>query len=100
VIEEAIKATEPDEAYYWATHSGAEIDLVLIKNGRMLGVECKRMDAPRLTPSMRTALEDLKLEQIAVVYPGTKRYSLGERVAAVPLETVAEGMKGLFPKKQ
>jgi len=100
VIEETIKATEPDEAYYWATHSGAEIDLVLLKNGRMLGVECKRMDAPRLTPSMRIALEDLKLEQIAVVYPGTKRYSLGERVAAVPLETVAEGLKGLFPKKQ
>ncbi len=99
-IEETIKATEPDEVYYWATHSGAEIDLILIKNGRMLGVECKRMDAPRLTPSMRTALEDVKLEQIAVVYPGTKRYSLGERVAAVPLETVAEGLKGLFPNKQ
>jgi len=100
VIEETIKATEPDEAYYWATHSGAEIDLVLVKNGRMLGVECKRMDAPRLTPSMRTALEDVKLEQIVVVYPGTKRYSLCERVTAVPLETVAEGLKGLFPKKQ
>ena len=100
VIEETIKATEPDEVYYWATHSGAEIDLVLVKNGRLLGVECKRMDAPRMTPSMRTALEDLKLEQIAVVYPGTKRYSLGERAAAVPLEAIAEGMKGLFPKKE
>ena len=100
VIEEAIKATEPDEVYYWATHSGAEIDLVLVKRGRMLGVECKRMDAPRMTPSMRTALEELKLEQIAVVYPGAKRYSLGDRVAAVPLEEVADGMKGLFPKKE
>ena len=99
VIEETIKAIEPDEAYYWATHSGAEIDLVLVKNGRLLGVECKRMDAPRLTPSMGIALEDLKLEQIAVVCPGTKRYSLGARVAAVPLEAVAEGIKGLFPKK-
>jgi predicted AAA+ superfamily ATPase len=100
VIEETIKAAEPDEIYYWATHGGAEIDLVLVKNGRLLGVECKRMDAPRMTPSMRTALEDLKLEQIAVVYPGTKRYSLGDRVAAVPLEAVADGMKGLFPKKE
>lgn len=100
VIEETIKAIEPDEAYYWATHGGAEIDLVLVKDGRLLGVECKRMDAPRMTPSMGTALEDLKLEQIAVVYPGTKRYSLGARVAAVPLEAVAEGMKGLFPKKE
>jgi uncharacterized protein len=52
-----------------------------------------------MTPSMGTALEDLKLEQIAVVYPGRSRYSLGTRVAAVPLEAVAEGMKGLFPKK-
>ena len=99
VIEETIKAIEPEEACYWATHGGAEIYLVLVKDGRLLGVECKRMDAPRMTPSMGTALQDLKLEQIAVVYPGTKRYSLGERVAAVPLEAVAEGMKGLFPKK-
>ncbi len=99
VVEETIKATEPDEAYYWATHGGAEIDLVLAKGGRMFGVECKRVDAPRLTPSMRTALEDLQLEQIAVVYPGTKRYALGPRVTAVPLEAVAEGMKGLFAKK-
>jgi uncharacterized protein len=100
IIEETIKATEPDEVYYWATHGGAEIDLVLVKNGRLLGVECKRMDAPRMTPSMCTALEELKLEQISVVYPGMKRYSLGERVAAVPSAAIVEGMKGLFPKKE
>ena len=100
VIEETIKATEPDEIYYWATHGGAEIDLVLIKNRRMLGVECKRMDAPRITPSMRIAREKLKLEQIAVVYPGRKRYALGNGVTAVPLNAVAEGMKGLFPVKK
>jgi uncharacterized protein len=99
-IEQTIKATEPDEVYYWATHSGAEIDLVLIKNGRMLGVECKRMDAPRMTPSMRTALSELGLEQIAVVYPGRNRYALGDGVTAVPLNTVIEGMKGLFPVKK
>jgi hypothetical protein len=99
VIEETIKAAEPDEVYYWATHGGAEIDLVFVKNGHIFGVECKRMDAPRMTPSMRTALEDLKLEQIAVVYPGTKRYAMGDRVTAVPLDAVAEGMKGLFLKK-
>lgn len=99
VIEETIKATEPDKVHYWATHGGAEIDLVLVKNGRMFGVECKRMDAPQITPSMRTALEDLKLERISVVYPGTKRYALGNGVTAVPLDAVADGMKGLFPKK-
>jgi predicted AAA+ superfamily ATPase len=99
VIEETIKAAKPDEVYYWATHGGAEIDLVLIKNGRMFGVECKRMDAPRLTPSMRTAREDLNLEKIAVIYPGVKRYALGDGVSTVPLNAVAEGMKGLFPKR-
>ncbi|OIO90776.1 MAG: hypothetical protein AUK02_00665, partial [Anaerolineae bacterium CG2_30_58_95] len=62
VIEEVIKVARPDEAYFWATHSGAELDLLLIKNGRRIGVECKRMDAPRLTPSMRIALQDLQLE--------------------------------------
>jgi predicted AAA+ superfamily ATPase len=96
VIEETIKSTNPDEVYFWATHSGAEIDLLLIKNGRMFGVECKRSDAPRFTPSMRTALEDLSIEQIAVIYPGTKRYDLGDKADAVPFEEVEKGMKGLF----
>jgi hypothetical protein len=64
------------------------------------GVECKRVDAPRMTPSMRTAREDLHLEQIAVVYPGKKRYALGDGVAAVFLNSVVEGMKGLFPRNQ
>lgn len=96
VIEETIKSTDPDEVYFWATHSGAELDLVLIKNGRMFGVECKRVDAPRLTPSVRIALEDLNLEQIAVIYPGTQRYELGDKADAVPFEEVEAGMKGLF----
>ena len=99
VIEETLKTVEPDETYFWGTHSGAEIDLVLVKAGRRLGVECKRMDAPRVTPSMQTALADLKLERIAVVYPGTKRYALAEVISAVPLEALADGMAGLFPAK-
>ena len=69
---------------------------MLVKDGRMLGVECKRIDAPRMTPSIRIALEDVKLEQIAVVYPGARRYALADNVHAVPLEAVADGMTGLF----
>jgi predicted AAA+ superfamily ATPase len=98
VIEETLKAVEPQEAFFWATHQGAEIDLVLIKAGHMLGVECKRVDAPSLTPSLRIALEDLRLERIAVVYPGVKRYPLAERVEAVPLEALAQGPESLFPE--
>lgn len=96
VIEETIKALEPDEAYFWATHAGAEIDLVMVKDGRLLGVECKRVDAPRLTPSMRIARDELRLEQIAVIYPGSRRYSLADGVSAVPFQAIVEGGKGIF----
>jgi predicted AAA+ superfamily ATPase len=96
IIEEIIKAVQPHEAYFWATHAGAELDLLLIQRGRRLGVECKRVDAPRLTPSMRIAFEDLQLEQLAVIYPGNRRYALAERVTAVPLEEVAEGEAAIF----
>ena len=65
--------------------SGAEIDLVLFKDGRRIGVECKRTDAPVLTPSMHIALTDLKLDELRVVYPGEKRYSLTTKVEVVPL---------------
>ena len=92
VVEEVLAAIHPDEAYFWATHQGAEIDLVLRKDGRLFGIECKRTDAPRLTPSMRIALDDLKLESITVVYPGTKRFSIADNVEAVPLRDVAGGV--------
>lgn len=94
VIEEVLAAVQPDAAYFWATHQGAEIDLVLRKNSRMFGVECKRTDTPRMTPSMRIALEDLKLDRIAVVYPGDKRFMLDAKVEAVPLAAILDG--GLF----
>ena len=84
-VEEVLKALQPDDAYYWATYSGAEIDLVLFKRGRRIGVECKRADAPTITPSMRIALDNLKLDELMVVYPGEKRYRLGKGVEVVPL---------------
>lgn len=90
VIEEVIKSTRPDEVYFWATHSGAELDLLLIKNGARVGVECKRMDAPRLTPAMRTALADLELDKLVIVYPGTQPYVLAEKIGVLPLLKVIE----------
>ena len=84
-VEEVLKSFRPDEAYYWATHNGAELDLLLFKNGRRIGIECKRTDAPQLTPSMRTALADLKLDHLYVLYPGTRTYALGRNVEVMPL---------------
>ncbi len=88
---EQVLATEPhDEACFWATHQGAEIDLVLRRGQRLYGVECKRADAPRMTPSIKTALHDLKLERVAIVYPGAKRVMLNDRVELVPIGTLTE----------
>lgn len=100
-IEEAIRAVQPDDVYFWGTYQGAELDLLLFKDGRRLGIEAKRTDAPTLTPSMRIALEDLKLDHLGVLYPGERRYTLGERVTALPLVTLADGgIEALFPKRK
>lgn len=91
VIEQILMTEPHDEAFFWATHQGAEIDLILRWGDRLLGIECKRADAPRPTPSIRTALTELGLERVAVVYPGTKRYPLTDRVEAVPLHELGNG---------
>ncbi len=89
-IEETIKAVRPDEAYFWGTHNGAELDLLLLKDGKRIGVECKRKDAPRLTPSMKIAMEDLQLDRLIVFYPGERAYPLAERIEVMPLIRLAD----------
>lgn len=84
VIEQIIHALRPDGAYFWGTHGGAELDLLLFHNNRRYGVEVKRADAPRVTPSMRSAMTDLKLERLTVVYPGSRGYRLGPQIAVFP----------------
>jgi len=90
-IEEVLKLVEPDDSYFWATHGGAELDLLIFKNGRRYGIEVKHQDAPTLTASMRTALADLRLEHLTVLYPGSRDYALAERVTVVPLASLAAG---------
>jgi len=100
-IEQAIAVVQPDETYFWATHQGAELDLLLFKDGRRFGVEAKRADAPRLTRSTRIALDALKLEHLAILYPGSRGYALSDRVTVVPLEALAQGEAGrLIPARK
>ncbi len=87
-LDQVLRIARPDEAYFWATHAGAELDLLMFKNGRPVGVEFKRSDAPQLTPSMRIALEDLALDALYVVYPGERTYALAPRVQVVPLSSL------------
>lgn len=91
-LEQVLHVAQADEAYFWATHAGAELDLLLFKHGLRVGVEFKRVDAPKITPSMHTALKDLKLDALYVVYPGERRYALsahGPVVQAIPLRDLA-----------
>ncbi len=100
-IEAALNLVQPDDAYFWATHQGAELDLLLLKDGRRFGMEFKRTDAPTLTPSMRIALDDLRLEHLIVLYPGMRRYPLSTRVTAVPLaEFAASSLEALLPRRR
>ena len=84
VLEKVLAESSPDEFYFWATHNGAELDLLLLRGGRRVGVEIKRVDAPRRTRSMAAAVDDLRLDALYVVYPGEARYDVGERITALP----------------
>ncbi len=85
VIEELFKRLQPDDAYFWATHNRAELDLLFLKNGRKTGFEIKLNERPSLTPSMRIALRDLKLEKLFVIHPGKENYRLDDCIEAVSI---------------
>jgi len=90
LLEEVLKAARPDEAYFWATHQGAELDLLMLRGNRRVGVEFKRADAPTATPSMHIAIADLKLDALIVLYPGPKRYALTDRIEVLPAASITE----------
>jgi uncharacterized protein len=80
---------KPDEqAYFWATHSGAEVDLFWQHNGKQWACEFKFADAPTLTKSMRSALTSLNLEKLWVIYPGNTQYYIHEQIEVLPLKNL------------
>ncbi len=97
VIEKVIAEAAPDEVYFWATHNGAELDLLLMTGGRRVGVEVKRVDAPRRTRSMVVALDDLRLDALWVVYPGDVRYVIDDRITALPAAAPFPGSGAAAP---
>jgi predicted AAA+ superfamily ATPase len=91
IIEQLLAQLPKARAYYWRTQAGAELDLLLFLKGQRIGIEIKRADAPKMTPSMGSALEDLELHRLLVVYPGSVRYTLHPKVAVMSLsQCVAE----------
>jgi len=85
----------PHECYFWATHQGAELDLLVVRGGRRVGVELKRTVAPRRTRSMTIAKTDLRLERIEVIWPGQGIWPLGDGIRAVGIEDVVQELEPL-----
>jgi predicted AAA+ superfamily ATPase len=75
-----------NEVFFYASHSGTELDLYWEGNGKKWGAEFKFVDAPKLTKSMHQALVDLSLDHLWVVYPGEKSYPLSEKITVLPLQ--------------
>jgi predicted AAA+ superfamily ATPase len=90
VIEQVLQIIRPSEAYFWATHNKAELDLLFFANGKRYGIEVKFSEAPEVTRSMQIALHDLALEYLWVVYPGSGVYQVDKRISVVPVQKISE----------
>ena len=97
VIDQIVQQLDvrPDETYHWRTHQGAELDLLIVRGGLRLGFEVKRTVAPALTPSMRLALQDLKLKSLTVVHAGNETFPLSKQVQAVAVDDLLKIVKSL-----
>ncbi len=95
VVEQLLALLRSRDAYYWATHNGAELDLMTVWSGKRYGFEVKYADAPGTTKSMHTAIADLGLAHLWVIYPGTARYRLDDKITVVPAREIPTLVAGL-----
>jgi hypothetical protein len=84
---------EPDECFFWATHTGAELDLLIVRGARRIGFEVKHTTAPTVTRSMHVALEDLRLDRLDVIHRGAHTFPLGDRIRAVAASRIVEDLE-------
>ena len=96
VIEQILSCLDTRSASFWATHGGSELDLLVSIAGKRYGFECKYNDAPGVTRSMRTAIQDLQLEHLWVVYPGNEDYELDESVSVLPIWMIPQRVQLLL----
>lgn len=91
-IEQILSVCGDRDAYFWGTHGGAELDLLLTHRGRRLGFEFKFSDQPTTSKSMRIAQQDLNLDHLYVVHPGEHRFALDEAITAIPLPLLLDSL--------
>lgn len=81
------------ECFFWALHTGAKLDLVFQRSGKLYGLEVKYTDAPKISKSMHSALAELNLEKLYVLYPGKENYKLDRKVEAIGLSTALKDLE-------
>lgn len=86
VIEQVLQAIQPSQVYFWGVHSGAELDLIFMRDGLRFGIEVKFSEAPEVNASMKSALEDLRLSHLWILYPGQDNYQVTEKISVRSLE--------------
>jgi predicted AAA+ superfamily ATPase len=89
----ALLDVQPNECYFWATHAGAELDLLVVRGRKRWGFEVKRTSSPSMTPSMRTALSDLKLQRLFVIHAGEHSFDMAKNVRAIALTHLLDELK-------
>lgn len=89
-LEQIFRVLNLKEAFFWATHNGAEIDLLFFHRGRRYGIEIKFNEAPRVTRSMRVIQEELDLDHLWIIYPGEHRFPVDKKISVWPLKDVGE----------
>ena len=87
-IEQLLSSLDTRSASFWATHGGAELDLMVTIAGKRYGFECKYSDAPGTTRAMRIAIEDLQLAHLWILYPGDEAYELDETISVLPVTQI------------
>jgi hypothetical protein len=98
-LEQVISLLESRDVYFWGTHSGAELDLLVFSGGKRYGFEFKYADAPERTRSMLSAMNDLSLKHLWVVYPGKDEYPLDETITVLPVRSL-QGLGARFGNRR
>jgi len=89
-LEQLIRIQNLSQVYFWATHTGAELDLFVLVGGKRLGFEFNFAESPRITRSMRVALADLRLDHLYIIHPGKEQVPLDDCISAVGLRQIPD----------
>jgi hypothetical protein len=84
VIEQIIQQVNTPDCFFWQTHTGAELDLLVLKDGKRIGFEVKFSEIPKITKSMHNVIEDLKLNKLYIVNKGTRKFDMDEKITVLP----------------